>query len=1270
MNPVGPTSAATPVSSAELGDRLTTGFAHPTISTAADATLVSIPDYEILAELGRGGMGVVYQARDLKLNRIVAVKMVIGGGLASPNSLARFLTEAKALAALDHRNIVHVYDRGQYQGLPYFVMEYCSGGSLSKRSGDNAMPPRDAAQLVEQLARGVAAAHATNILHRDLKPDNVLFSADGTPKISDFGLAKRFDESGESETGLTLSGMVMGTPSYMAPEQAIGDSKRVGPAADVYALGAILCKLLTGRPPFLAGNPAETIRQVIQGDPTSPAKLVPNLPRDIVTICLKCLQTMPAKRYASANELADDLGRFLDGRPIHARPVGSFERATKWVKRNPWVTGLAMAAVLALIGGTTVSYVKFLDAKEQEGIAKTNEGIAKQNAKDADDARKKETERVEERDYQLGIGDFLLAVAAYDNRDVPLALERLNRVPLAQRQWEWHYLRRLCDGGIFTIRGHTDMVDAVAVSPDGKRIATGGHDKTVRICDARTGSLLHVLVGHTDWVTSIAFSPDGRTLATAARYDKTVRFWDCVKGTRVGSLIKHPERIAGLAFDPSGSALATVGDDGIIRIWNISNGGLVREMNADRKDATSVAYSPDGTKIASGTLTQVATIWDARAGVRLRQVSGGRQGVSTTHVAFSPDGTRLVGGGGKQSRAQVWDVESGRSLLELGSHLKAITSVCFSPDGTRIATGSYDALARIWNARTGNLVLELKGHTSHVTGVAFSSDGERLVTSSGDKTVKVWDAQSGVPVVEMTRHIGPVLGAAFRSEREVMTISSDNTVQAWSADSGDRRASFIRGAFGNIKKLAVSPAGDLFAVVNADNFVTICDANSGAAIRNLDGHRNRIGSIAFSPDGSLLATGGDDQIAKIWDVASGQLRFTLVGHQESIDGLAFDSGVRLATASVDKTVRLWNVETGQPNSQLKPDSFPVGAAYSCVAFSPDGKSIVAGGTGKTLTIWNTETLEQVKELRGHTDVITCVKLSPNGERIVSGGEDQTVRVWDVRTGTPLLELKGHSDRVTGVDFSRDGARLVTSSYDFTARVWDSRWGTLSDGQESWNGNEFEYRMMHTGSSARRCNQAYLNAREMGDDFAVRFHIERWLALEPNRVALYKLRDDRLNDPRLIARTGFHHREFAKSRIDKELLTALAVSGDRLARRVIAQQLMREGKLDRAIPLLYDCMLLRPIDSPPVEELLLAITYHVLKRPDDAKRLHRCAAEWLDRMRLPQQVANAVTHASNPWAAVGYAFSPVGDPRYRSADWESWYECEVFRRMFGSLSKEK
>ena len=332
---------------------------------------MTVPGYDILEELGRGGMGVVYKARHRRLQRLVALKMVLAGVHVGAVGLARFRAEAEAVAKLSHPNIVQIYETGEHDGLPFFSLELVDGGSLDQRIRESPTSPRAAAQLIETLARTMAVAHDRGIIHRDLKPANILLAKIGqpvvdgpepgtrfarvpapdhwsrntVPKIADFGLAKQVDD----DSSQTRSGTILGTPSYMAPEQAGGKNREIGPPADIYSLGAILYELLVGRPPFRAGNPIDTIRQVIEQEPVPPRQLEPRVPHDLETICLKCLEKDPARRFASAMALADDLRRFLEGDPIQARPTPAWERAWKWGKRRKAIVALLAVSTLAAL---------------------------------------------------------------------------------------------------------------------------------------------------------------------------------------------------------------------------------------------------------------------------------------------------------------------------------------------------------------------------------------------------------------------------------------------------------------------------------------------------------------------------------------------------------------------------------------------------------------------------------------------------------------------------------------------------------------------------------------------------------------------------------------------------------------------------------------------------------------------------------------------------------------------------------------------------------
>jgi serine/threonine protein kinase len=504
---------APPVGTRERSPAPQTG-ADPARTTPAAAAappgqtpgLPAVPGYEVLSVLGHGGMGVVYQARQVRLGRVVALKMILAGGHAGAAALARFQAEAEAVARLQHPGIVQIHETGVHDGLPYFSLEFCPGGSLDRKLQGTPLPPPAAARLTELLARAMQAAHDQNVLHRDLKPANVFLlparDGDGIaiadpsgqtahylPKIGDFGLAKKLEA--DPADGLTQPGAVMGTPSYMAPEQAGGKVSALGPATDVYALGAILYDLLTGRPPFRSATVAETLRQVIHDEPVPPSRLNPGIPRDLETIALKCLQKEPGKRYGSARELAEDLGRYLRGEPVQARPVGRLERGWRWCRRNPLVASLMTAVGATLVLGTVVAWVLAGWALGEAKHAENETQHAREEAQHARDNENKANAENRAAQEHLATASVLVAQSAFAHNDVSLARELLDRIPLDKpyplRRFEWYYLHRQFQGGIFTLHGHTAPVTSVCFSPDGTLLATGSWEPTAWLWDARTG---------------------------------------------------------------------------------------------------------------------------------------------------------------------------------------------------------------------------------------------------------------------------------------------------------------------------------------------------------------------------------------------------------------------------------------------------------------------------------------------------------------------------------------------------------------------------------------------------------------------------------------------------------------------------------------------------------------------------------------------------------------------------------------------------------------
>jgi WD40 repeat protein/tRNA A-37 threonylcarbamoyl transferase component Bud32 len=1000
----------------------------------------TIPGYEILGELGRGGMGVVYRARQVRLNRPVALKMILAGAHAAPEAAARFLAEAEAIAKLQHPQIVQIHHIGEADGLPFFELEFVPGGSLDRRLDGTPWPPHRAAHLAEQLARGIAAAHALGVAHRDLKPANVLLAADQTPKITDFGLAKAIG----SESGLTRSEAILGSPSYMAPDQAGGRTREAGPSADVYALGAILYELLVGRPPFRGATILETLEQVKAVEPVPPSRLVPGTPRDLETICLKCLQKDPGKRYESATALAEDLRRFRAGEPIVARPVGSVERAWRWCRRNPVVAGLAAGVAVLLVAvaaSASVAAVQFgLAARREERLRIASEELAR-------------TEATAKAELEAGLYFERIALAhrelSADNLGRALGL--LDECPEGLRQWEWHYLKRLCRLDPVILRDQ-DAVNSVAFHPGGEQLAAGGGDGTVKIWDWRTGRVIRRLPGHRGIVSSLAFRPpDGRYLASVGA-DRAVMLWDATAGREVFRRRGPPgDYYTGMAyvvaFSPDGRLLVAGSEDGGAIIWDAADGTEVHRLPEQHEGTTAcVAFSPpDGRLLATANWAGVLRIWDARTYRLLHTIRGHEHRIGA--LAFRPDG-RWLATASFDRTIRIWDVATGGPLPAWRGHTGLINGLTFSPDGRRLfSSGGEDKVVTIWDPLTGREILNLRGHAYFCQGLAPSPDGRRLASAGGDRSVRIWDAaplegNEGQETLTLS-HDHEVWSVAFSPDgHQLVSACWDKTVRLWDARTGAPRR--ILPHTRNVLRVAFSPDGRQIAAAAAApdraSIVKVWDAATGREALTIRDEKSMPFCLAFDPDGRYLLKEGPGHTVKVWDARTGDPVGEIGRHDQQIWAITFSrDGRRLATASNDETVRVWAWDPARLGEMQKPElTLPVRVLGfgDRVAFSPDGRRLATAGEEHMVTIWDATTGRKLQNLRGHTGDVFAVAFDRDGRWLASAGEDTTVRLWDATSWKPLHKLRGHIGIIMSLAFSPDGRLLVSGSRDGTVKVWD------------------------------------------------------------------------------------------------------------------------------------------------------------------------------------------------------------------------------------------
>jgi eukaryotic-like serine/threonine-protein kinase len=988
----------------------------------------NIAGYVIEGELGRGGMGVVYRARQVGLNRPCALKVILAGAHADPVAAVRFLGEAEAVAKLQHPNIVQIHSIGEADGLPFLELEYLPQGSLDRTLDGTPWPARRAATLIEALARGVSEAHRLEIIHRDLKPGNILIAADGTPKIADFGLAKSLN----MESGLTATESIMGTPSYMAPEQAEGKNKQVGPLVDVYALGAILYELLTGRPPFRGTTMLETLEQVKTAEPVPPSRLVPGLSRDAETIALKCLQKDPAKRYTSAESLAEDLQRFLEDRPIRARRVSSAERLLLWGRRNKLVAGLLAGLVVTLVAGFVVSTSQWIRA----------EANAEQLAQ------------------QLYTSDMRVIQQLDEAGDVGRMGKLLRRhIPLAGktdwRGFEWDvFWRRYRGAQPIRTLPLDDAPWDMAATPSGQTVAILVFDhanKKVQVIlwDAATGREPRVFEGpRGKFAGAVALSPNGQVFATGSQFDGRgrergcVNIWDAATGELQQSLggpngLDKDVEIGALAFSPDGKTLLSGSGDGTINLWDLKTGHVLKTFKGHTEFVRGV-FSPDGSRIASASGDKTVKLWDVKSGNKLftsRYLS-----YMVTSVAFSPGDGRYLAAGSWGSDARLWDVARPRDPHEielLGQPLTTALDVSFSPDGRYLAASNSNTI-RLWIVETGEAWATLKGHSNVVSSVAFLDGGRTLASGSSDRTVKLWDiARAGADRDVFSGHSGSVHSLAFTREGKTLASGgSDGLIRLWDVESGRERP--------RLENPDKSPGVVLSLAIHgrilADNRTCLWDLETGRLLKGLPTDRTTSWQVAFSHDGdgAILATASSEKVW-LWDVSKWELRQSIPADLDGITSLAFSPDGRfLSAGGSDRTVRLWDVATGRELVNLDHRFRGHQGFVDSLAFSPDGRTLVSGSWDGTVKVWDVAdaakpTLRHT--LAEHAGMVWAVAYSPDGKTIASGSEDKTIKLWDPTTGRERCTLVGHTSKIRCLAFSRDGRILASGDGGGTIRYW-------------------------------------------------------------------------------------------------------------------------------------------------------------------------------------------------------------------------------------------
>ncbi|MDE0736688.1 MAG: protein kinase, partial [Pirellulaceae bacterium] len=870
-------------------------------------------DYELLDEIGRGGMGVVYRARQKSLDREVAVKMILAGSLADEESIKRFYVEAQAVGQLRHPNIVQVYEVGQHKGYHFFSMDYIEGQSLAEVMRSRPLSAKECVAYVKTIAEAVHNAHQAGIIHRDLKPANILTDATAQPLITDFGLAKRIKDG----SAMTRTGKIMGTPSYMPPEQIGRGKEPISPASDIYALGAILYELLTGRPPFQGESSMDTMWQVLKQEPVAPRVLAPRLHIDLETIALKCLEKTPSQRYESAQALADELGRYLKGQPITARPVTWMERSWRWCKRRPLAATVASVLLILLlvlsIGGPLTVWkqrVLLFDAAnkaqtahslQNESDQRRDEAIAARN--DSEQQRAKVEETFAAKSRQLYIADMRLAGrywASGDTANVLTILER-HRTNVEQdtsHRFEWYYLDRLFHNSMKTLTGQKYSVYCMALSPDGSRLATGGRGG-VDIWAPASGKKL-ININEVPTIYSLAFSPDGKFLAAGGRdfeNHETLNIWDW-ENEKITQTFTDYRRgsdvcFAKVSYSPDGQLITYPGQDGNIKVCQATTGKMVSSLQGHQKSAERPSFSPDGTRIVASSYhsadDQNVKVWDWERGQEVLTL-----GVAghVTDVAFGPQGKWLAAtvnqAGNKTIRIWEWKDDDKAVFSQVLSGLKRrILCLAFSPDGNFLAASGFDKRVIIWNLEEAISQRVFVGHAKNIYEVLFHPDGDRVLSCSADHSIKIWDRTQRQGSLSLEGKTDGGHGLAFNQDGTRIAMATKRAVIGVWEVATQKKILELSGHLSHILSLQFSPSGKQLVSASADKTVRLWDLRTGKTLFTFAGHDAIIHDVAFSPDGKLIASASADGTARVWNATNGQQWAVFSGHTGQVNGLAF-----------------------------------------------------------------------------------------------------------------------------------------------------------------------------------------------------------------------------------------------------------------------------------------------------------------------------------------------------------------------------------------------
>lgn len=1068
------------------------------VPAGADAQLGSVEveagqqlgDFRLVRRLGQGGMGQVWEAEQLSLQRRVALKL-IRPGRGGAEAVARFAREAATAGRVEHPGLVTVHAAGEIDGIPFLAQQLVGDGydlsdyiarlrdAPTVTSGDY----RRIAGLFVQVARAVHAAHEAGILHRDLKPQNILIGPDDTPHVTDFGLAHVDGGDDPARPGL------VGTWPYMSPEQAAGDDIAIDGRSDVFSLGAVLYEVLALRRAFEGDSGPQVLERVLGHEPPDPRSVRSRVPADLALICMAALSKNRSNRYASMEAFADDLQRFLRNEPILARPPGPLSVAVKWVARHPaWSTAITLSIVALVV--ITSLLVREVDLRTE---AETLKGLADDSAADAMASAALARQRADELEREAYVSDVRAADMHLERGQYAEALARLAATAPARRGWEWHHESLRADSTIMTLRPEEGTPTCLAVGPG--VFAAGLPDGSVRTwsADGRAG---HHLGGHDDVVRSVAISDDGRVLVSGGD-DDLVRRWSLTDGRLLDTWSGHEGRVTTVSVSADGSLAASGSEDRSVRLWS-ADGQIERVLARLGEGVASVDLSADGSLLAMASRYGVVQVLRTLDGAVDLLVTGHEEGHNK--VAMSGDGERLVLGDG-DGKLTLWDFKLGLPLAHLQAHAYAVSALVTDHRGHRVLSASadegslrlwrteglpseehaaelqawdaaqsaWDTAKAEWDARVAAApaghadaagvrepgpapappqapvisrddpsVVSLAGHAARLGSVALDAAGRSVLAATEDGRVLVWDGDTDDVDLELVRH-DRITSLAADGDGSTLVMGSlyDPVATVRDGTTGAVTA-LLEGHTLGITGTSLDAAGTRAATVSLDGTLRTWSLPGGVLEQTLSLHDTRFTSVQLFDSGALMLAGGGDGVARVLDAADGRVVRSLPRHRSEVVSVAADRDGRvLAAAYRDGRVRCWHPEGDDDGTWLRAGGDREGGQ---VVVSGDGSRVAWGSAARdTVRVWDSLTGQPLSSLSGHRTGVTALALSPDGRRVLSASwRDPTLRLWDSETSQVLVLLSGHADTLESALMTRDGGRVLSADRDGSVRVWESR----------------------------------------------------------------------------------------------------------------------------------------------------------------------------------------------------------------------------------------